>query len=93
MRIGIPQESKPGQTLVAATSVTAARLAKLGYDVVVETGAGLGADQPDAAYVDAGVVVGTAEDVWGADVVVKVDPPTAQGRLGNTHGAGLLKVP
>ena len=76
MRIGIPQESKPGQTLVAATSVTAARLAKLGYDVVVETGAGLGADQPDAAYLDAGVVVGTAEEVWGADVVVKVDPPT-----------------
>ena len=40
VRIGIPRESRPGETLVAATAKTASQLAGLGYDVVVEQGAG-----------------------------------------------------
>ena len=76
MRIGIPRESRPGETLVAATAKTASQLTALGYDVVVEAGAGAAADQPDAAYVDAGVAVGTGEDVWSSDVVVKVNAPS-----------------
>ncbi len=76
MRVGIPRESQDGQTLVAATAKTADQLAKLGYDVVVEAGAGAHADQPDAAYADAGITVGSADDVWGSDVVVKVDAPS-----------------
>ena len=76
MRIGIPRESRPGETLVAATAKTASQLAGLGYDVVVETGAGAAADQPDAAFADAGVVVGSSDDVWASDVVVKVNAPT-----------------
>ncbi|GAA4686211.1 Re/Si-specific NAD(P)(+) transhydrogenase subunit alpha [Nocardioides nanhaiensis] len=76
MRIGVPRESASGQTLVAATATTAARLQKLGYDVVVERGAGEGADVPDAAYTAEGVRVGEAEEVWASDVVVKVDAPT-----------------
>ena len=54
MRIGIPRESRPGETLVAATAKTAAQLGALGYDVVVEAGAGAAADQPDAAFTEAG---------------------------------------
>lgn len=76
MRIGIPRESKAGETLVAATAKTAGQLAQLGYDIVVEAEAGLAADQPDAAYADAGVTVGSADDVWSSDVVIKVNPPT-----------------
>ena len=76
MRIGIPRESRPGETLVAATAKTAAQLAALGYDVVVEQGAGAAADQPDAAYEEAGVRVGPGTDVWSSDVVVKVNAPT-----------------
>ncbi|RYB94208.1 Re/Si-specific NAD(P)(+) transhydrogenase subunit alpha [Nocardioides oleivorans] len=76
MRIGIPRESRPGETLVAATAKTAAQLAALGYDVVVETGAGAAADQPDHAFTDAGVQVVTADEVWASDVVVKVNAPT-----------------
>ena len=76
MRIGIPRESRPGETLVAATAKTAAQLVALGYDVVVEAGAGTAADQPDTAYADAGVRVGSSEDVWASDVVVKVNAPT-----------------
>ncbi|WP_134741758.1 Re/Si-specific NAD(P)(+) transhydrogenase subunit alpha [Nocardioides sp. 503] len=76
MRIGIPRESKAGETLVAATPKTASQLIGLGYEVVVESGAGLLADQPDAAYAEAGVTVVPADEVWESDVVVKVNAPT-----------------
>nr|WP_218910845.1 Re/Si-specific NAD(P)(+) transhydrogenase subunit alpha [Nocardioides thalensis] len=81
--IGIPRESKAGETLVAATAKTASQLAQLGYDVVVETGAGEAADQLDSAYADAGVRVGSSDDVWAADIVIKVNAPTDEevGRL------------
>ncbi|MBL0746443.1 Re/Si-specific NAD(P)(+) transhydrogenase subunit alpha [Nocardioides baculatus] len=76
MRIGIPRESRPGETLVAATPKTAAQLAALGYDVVVEQGAGAAADQPDSAFIEAGIDIGTSTEVWSSDVVVKVNAPT-----------------
>ena len=83
MLIGIPRESRAGETLVAATAKTANQLQGLGYEVVVESGAGVHADQADEAFADAGVRVGSAEEVWAADVVVKVNAPTAEeiGRL------------
>src|SRR6478735_5156987 len=76
VRIGIPRESRPGETLVAATSATALQLQKLGYDVVVESGAGEGSAQPDAAYAAAEIPVGSADEVWSSEVVVKVNAPT-----------------
>ncbi len=76
MRIGIPRESKVGETLVAATAKTATQLMALGYDVVVEQGAGLLADQPDEAFTAAEVTVATGADVWTSDIIVKVNPPT-----------------
>lgn len=76
MRIGIPRETTVGESLVAATPASASQLIKLGYEVVVEAGAGEAADQPDAAYVDAGVTIGNAELVWTSDVVVKVNAPS-----------------
>jgi len=76
VRIGIPRESRPGETLVAATAKTASQLAALGYDVVVEAGAGAAADQPDSAFTAADISVGTSADVWASDVVVKVNAPT-----------------
>ena len=76
MRIGIPHESKPGETLVAATAKTTGQLVGLGYDVVVESGSGAAAAQTDESYQKAGAKVGTADDVWACEVVVKVNPPT-----------------
>ena len=76
MRIGIPRESREGETLVAATPTTAGQLQALGYEVVVERGAGTAAAQPDAAFEAAGIRVTDAEEVWTSDVVVKVNAPT-----------------
>jgi NAD(P) transhydrogenase subunit alpha len=78
VRIGIPRESRPGETLVAATTITAAQLESLGYDVCVESGAGVAADQTDAAFTDAGVRVTDADEVWASDIVIKVNAPTAE---------------
>ena len=54
-----------------------------GIDVVVESGAGEESGHPDAEYEEAGATVGTGDDAWGADVVVKVAVPTLDeiGRL------------
>jgi NAD(P) transhydrogenase subunit alpha len=76
VRIGIPRESKSGETLVAATPATAAQLMKLGYEVVIEAGAGSAADQPDSAYEAQGVRIADAATVWSSDVVAKVNAPS-----------------
>ena len=76
MRIGVPKESRPGETRVAATPKTVGQLIALGYDVHLESGAGALASFTDHAYEEAGASVTTAEDVWGSDFVVKINPPT-----------------
>jgi len=73
--IGIPRETQAGERLVAGTPATVARLVKLGYDVVVEAGAGQGATYADDEYVAAGAVIVDAAAAWGADVVTAVHAP------------------
>ncbi len=75
MIIGIPRESLPGETRVAATPQTVGQLIKLGYSVLVEAGAGDASSFADQAYVDAGAEIGTTAAVWSADVVLKVNAP------------------
>lgn len=70
MRIGVPREAG---RLVAATPTTVGRLTGLGYEVLVEAGAGEAASFPDAAYLAAGAAIGSAADAWGADVVTAVE--------------------
>ena len=73
MIIGIPRESQAGETRVAATPQTVGQILKLGYSVVVESGAGAASSFADAAYVEAGADIGTP---WNADVVLKVNAPS-----------------
>ena len=83
MLIGVPRETRPGETRVAATPTTVRQLTALGHDVLVETGAGAAASFPDDGYRAAGARVGTADQAWGADVVLHVAKPTVEevGRL------------
>ncbi len=76
MRIGIPAETRPGETRVAATPETVKKLAAR-HQVVVQAGAGLAASVPDGAYQAAGATVGTAADAFGAELVLKVRAPDA----------------
>ncbi|HEY7271193.1 MAG TPA: Re/Si-specific NAD(P)(+) transhydrogenase subunit alpha, partial [Actinoplanes sp.] len=80
LRIGVPRESRDGETRVAATPKTVEQLVGLGYEVVVEPGAGAASSFSDEAYRQAGASVG---DAWATDVVLKVNAPTDEeiGRL------------
>jgi len=57
MRIGVPAESRPGETRVAATPETVKKLAAQ-HEVVVQSGAGVHAAAIDDAYVAAGARIG-----------------------------------
>src|SRR6056297_3212398 len=80
MKIGAPKETAPGEARVALTPESAGRLQKLGYDCLVEAGAGAAASITDAAYADAGVqVVESVAELWSqADVIIKVREPSVE---------------
>jgi NAD(P) transhydrogenase subunit alpha len=92
MIIGIPRESLPGETRVAATPQTVGQLIKLGYEVVVEADAGAASTFPDEAFTEAGADVGSAEQVWTADVVLKVNAPDNAEIAGLRDGATLISL-
>src|SRR3954470_2430820 len=92
MIIGIPRESLPGETRVAATPQTVGQLINLGYEVAVEAGAGAASSFPDAAYAEAGAGVGPAEKVWTADVVLKVNAPDNAEIAAMRDGATLISL-
>ncbi|TWV39985.1 Re/Si-specific NAD(P)(+) transhydrogenase subunit alpha [Streptomyces misionensis] len=75
MRIGVPREPA-GETRVAATPATVRQLTGLGYEVLVESGAGALSAFTDPAYVEAGARIGTGEEAWGADIVLRVNGPS-----------------
>ena len=78
MLIGIPRETRPGETRVAATPETVRKITSSGkHAVVVESGAGVASSVPDAAYEAAGARIGSAVDALGADLVLKVRAPAA----------------
>ncbi|MEM9087545.1 MAG: Re/Si-specific NAD(P)(+) transhydrogenase subunit alpha [Cyanobacteria bacterium P01_F01_bin.53] len=78
-KIGIPKEIADGECRVAATPDTVKKLQKLGFDVLVESAAGVAAKFSDEAYKAAGCeIVSAAAELWDrADVVLKVQPPQA----------------
>ena len=77
MRIGVPKEPTPDQTLVAATPDTVKKLIKLGYQVLVEKGAGEKAAYLDEQYFQAGAEIVDTQEAWQADIVTVLDtPPT-----------------
>jgi len=76
MRVGVPRESREGERRVALVPDSVRSLAGESLEVVIEAGAGEGAGHPDSEYSEAGATVGSADDAWGADVVVKVAVPT-----------------
>jgi NAD(P) transhydrogenase subunit alpha len=73
--IGIPRETAPGESRVALTPDMVGRLAKSGYELIVERGAGESAYFSDADYEAEGARVVSRDEVLGADLVATVTPP------------------
>jgi NAD(P) transhydrogenase subunit alpha len=90
MRIGIPAESRPGETRVAATPETVKKLLAAKHQIVVQSGAGIQSSVPDDAFAAAGAQIGGAADALGADLVLKVRAPSAEERTLMKSGAVLV---
>jgi NAD(P) transhydrogenase subunit alpha len=91
MKVGIPREIATNERRVAVTPGSVARIIKLGLDVIVQSGAGEGAESLDATYAEVGAtIVPDAETLWAeADIVLKVRPP--QELPDGRHEADLLR--
>lgn len=77
MLIGVPRESAAGETRVAVTPETAKKLKAAGHRVLVEHGAGERAACTDTAYEAAGAEIVDAGRALAAELVLKVQGPSA----------------
>src|SRR5579864_1580776 len=77
MKIGVLSETQPGERRVALVPDVAGKLVKIGFQVIVETGAGVRAEFTDDAYREAAVAIEADRRVMlgTADVVLSVQPP------------------
>jgi NAD(P) transhydrogenase subunit alpha len=76
MHIGVPAETRPYETRVAATPETVKKYVSQGHRVTVQSGAGTAASYPDDAYAAAGAELVDAPTAFGAEIVLKVQSPT-----------------
>ena len=79
MKIGSPKEIYKGENRIAMTPESAKQLQKLGYECIIETGAGNNSNFSDKTYKDAGVkVVKNSDQLWKeSDIILKVRGPVA----------------
>ena len=91
MLIGVPREIAAGEKRVATVPDVVEKLAKLGFTVAVQSGAGDAANFADDTYRAVGAqVLPSAADLWGtADIVFKVRPPSAD-EVGLMREGGML---
>ena len=78
IRVAVPTENLPGEHRVALIPEVVRKLAKLDVEVLVEAGAGVKANYPDTEYDAARIVTDTNELYSQADVVLAVQPPSAE---------------
>lgn len=77
MKVGVARETAHNERRVALVPEVLARVRAAGVEVLVESGAGLGASLPDEAYAEAGATVVSAADLYaGCDVILKVQKPS-----------------
>ncbi|MCG6895776.1 MAG: Re/Si-specific NAD(P)(+) transhydrogenase subunit alpha [Thiocapsa sp.] len=77
MKIGIPLETCPGETRVASVPDVVAKLARKGFEVLIESGAGARAGYPDAGFEAAGARLTDRAGAFDVDLLLKVRRPDA----------------
>ena len=77
MKVGVAREAAPGERRVALVPEALGKLTAAGLEILVEAGAGSGAQIPDLQFAEAGAkVVPTAELYAQSDVILRVQKPT-----------------
>ena len=74
MRVAVPREVREGEKRVALVPDVISKLTKLGYEVAIESGAGVHSQASDDLYRSAGASVVNGDVLSGADVVLSVQP-------------------
>lgn len=83
--IGIPKEISFQECRIALTPLSVALLVNNGHQVIIESGAGVGANFSDKDYSEQGAQISfSKKDVYGADIIVKIAPPTLE-EIGLMH--------
>jgi len=90
MRIGIPAETKSGETRVAATPETIKKYLAGKHQVVVQSGAGIASSITDEAYILAGAQIVSAAEAFGCELVLKVRAPDSAERALMKSGSVLV---
>jgi NAD(P) transhydrogenase subunit alpha len=85
-------ETFPGEGRVAGSPESVKKLKTLGFDVIVEAGAGFLSRIPDSEFEKAGAAIGSAADAARADMVLKVRRPSAAEVAGYKSGAIVLAI-
>lgn len=77
LKIGIPKETSYQECRIALTPLSVALLINNGHKVILESGAGNGANFTDKDYSEQGAQISfDKKEVWASDIVVKIAPPT-----------------
>jgi len=74
MRVAVPKEIREGEKRVALVPDVISKLTKLGYEVAIESGAGVHSQASDDLYRSAGASVVNGDVLASADVVLSVQP-------------------
>ncbi len=88
----VSREIDPAENRVAASTETVKKMKSLGFDVIVEAGAGLASRIADGEYEAAGARIGVAADATNADVVLKVRRPADKEIKGYKPGAIVIAI-
>jgi NAD(P) transhydrogenase subunit alpha len=80
MKLAVLKETEEGENRVAIIPDSIKRLSKHGFEVLIETGAGLASGHSDQDYTDKGAtIVNSAQELIDqSDCVVKVRPPSLE---------------
>jgi len=73
MIIGIPKETKNKESRVAMAPDSIKKLSNLGYDVYIESGAGIKSSYTDQHYIDAGATIKNLESIYTSDIIIKIN--------------------
>lgn len=91
MKIAVLREALTGESRVAATPETVAKLIGLGAGMTIEAGAGLGSRISDTDYAAAGATIGTrSQAVENAKIILCVRRPSVASLVGTKPGTLLI---
>lgn len=77
--IGLPKENRKYESRIALTPEAVEILVNNGHEIVIEKGAGAGANYSDTDYSECGgLIIDNKEEIFQSDIVLKIAPPTIE---------------